>query len=533
MTSVAIQTAEPRRRTSELTGVQIAVLFFVLTLLTSIPVWTHPLPPLSDYVNHLSRMHVIAALERDPLLARFYQVNWQIVPNLAMDLIVPVIGRFVNIYLAGQIFTVLIFVNIMSGTLALNRALFGRWSAVPLIAFPLLYNYVFLIGVMNYMFGIGLALWAMAAWVWLRERPWPLRLIVSALFGIALFFCHLFVLGVYGIALLAFELRRMWIHRDQPLARRLIDFCATGLPFIPVIPLLLASPTMRLAAENDWQQRGKIDGLMFVFTVYSDIVAFAMIGIVVTAGVWAVRRGLMRVHPFCWFMLAVGGLVYLILPRVLFSTYLADQRLPIALAFMLIACIDLKLRHQIVRRGFIAVLLILLGVRLIEIDATWSNLSAGTTEFRASIKRIKKGSKIMVAYADRASGDDVKDLGFVHAACIAMIERSALVTTAFTVDGKQVLHVRPEFHDFVDTDDGTPPSVAQLIVAADRPADNMPAFWHNWQNRFDYVYVLFTEDEAPNPDPENLTLVQDGERFQLYRVNSSALAKTASSRGAR
>jgi len=92
MTSIAIHTAEPGRRTSELTGVQIAVLFFVLILLTSIPVWTHPLPPLSDYVNHLSRMHVIAALERDPLLAKFYQVNWQIVPNLAMDLIVPVIG---------------------------------------------------------------------------------------------------------------------------------------------------------------------------------------------------------------------------------------------------------------------------------------------------------------------------------------------------------------------------------------------------------------------------------------------------------
>ena len=34
---------------------------------------------------------------------------------------------------------------------------------------------MFLIGVMNYFFGIGLALWGLAAWVMLRQRAWPLR----------------------------------------------------------------------------------------------------------------------------------------------------------------------------------------------------------------------------------------------------------------------------------------------------------------------------------------------------------------------
>jgi len=28
-------------------------------------IWTHPLPPLSDYVNHLARMHVIATLAKN------------------------------------------------------------------------------------------------------------------------------------------------------------------------------------------------------------------------------------------------------------------------------------------------------------------------------------------------------------------------------------------------------------------------------------------------------------------------------------
>src|SRR5262245_31114409 len=51
----------------------------------------------------------------------------------------------------------------------------GHWSVLPLIAFPLLYNDVFLVGTMNYLFGIGLSLWALATWVALRERAMILR----------------------------------------------------------------------------------------------------------------------------------------------------------------------------------------------------------------------------------------------------------------------------------------------------------------------------------------------------------------------
>ncbi|HMA56911.1 MAG TPA: hypothetical protein VKP52_09360, partial [Pseudolabrys sp.] len=139
----------PRFRTAEFSPPQIAVLFAALVLLISIPIWTHPLPPLSDYVNHLARMHVMATLAKNPQLANFYEVHWQVIPNLTMDLIVPLLARFMNIYLAGQTYIVMMFALIISGTLALNRALIGRWSALPLFAFPLLYNYVFLVGLMN------------------------------------------------------------------------------------------------------------------------------------------------------------------------------------------------------------------------------------------------------------------------------------------------------------------------------------------------------------------------------------------------
>jgi hypothetical protein len=210
----------------------VATLFVGLMLIALVPVLTHRLPPLSDYVNHLARMHIINAIDDDPYLARFYSIDWAIIPNLMIDLVVPYLSEVMSVYTAGQAFTVFSFVLIVSGTLALNRALFGRWSPLPLIAIPLLYNGVMLVGVMNYVFGIGLALWALAGWVMFRERALVLRLALSTLFVVGLFFCHLFAVGIYGLGLLAFELQRLWEKRAGPLWPRLADFVATGIPFL-------------------------------------------------------------------------------------------------------------------------------------------------------------------------------------------------------------------------------------------------------------------------------------------------------------
>jgi hypothetical protein len=497
---------------------QIGALFAAFTLLISVPIWTHPLPPLSDYVNHLARMQVIATLSKNPVLAQYYEINWQVIPNLTMDLFVPLLARVINVYLAGQVFIFAMFALIISGVLALNRALIGRWSALPLFAIPLLYNYMFLVGLMNYIFGIGVALWALAGWIAVRGRAWPIRFALSTACVFALFFCHLSALGICGIGVLSFEISRLWERRREPWPDRIAEFVASGLPFLAVAPLLYASPTMHLIANVSWEQRGKIDGLMYVILDYSDIAAVLLLTVTVASAVWAIRHRVLHFHPLVWPLLAVSGVVYLALPRLMFDTYMTDQRVPIGVVFMLFACGDLELRRRLVRRAFMIVLIVLIAVRLIEIDYNWAQLSDSTSEFRSSVRRIAPGSKVFVAYADRSSfGDDVRDLGLVHAACIATIERSALVTTLFTVDGKQVVHVRPQFRNYADLRDGVPPSMSQLIVAATRPLPWMPAFWLNW-TKFDYLYLLFTEDEAPNPDPARLKLVSDGDRFQLYRI---------------
>src|ERR1044072_9387111 len=104
----------PRLRSAGFSAPQIAVLFAALTLLLSIPIWTHPLPPLSDYVNHLARIHVIAQLPKNPQIATFYELDWQVIPNLTMDVIVPPLARMMNVYVAGQLYLVGMFALMIS-----------------------------------------------------------------------------------------------------------------------------------------------------------------------------------------------------------------------------------------------------------------------------------------------------------------------------------------------------------------------------------------------------------------------------------
>ena len=521
-------------RAGDFSKAKIAVLFIALMAIVSIPVLLNPLPPISDYINHLARMHVIATIGNDPNLSRFYEIDWQVIPNLMMDLIVPVLARFMDIYQAGQIYTLLSFALILSGTVALHRQIFGRWSALPLVAAVLLYNTDFLVGTMNYVFGIGLMLWALTAWIMLRERGWALRLTVSALMAVGLFFCHLFVLGIYAVGLFAFETQRLWNKYAQlrassgraaarnTLPLLLTDYVITALPFVPALALLLMSPTSGLS-DRYWELAGKFDGLVYVVKVYSDTLALAITAIIVMSIVWALLARALAFHAFGLVLLVVGAAVYMALPRVMFDTYMVDQRLPIALAFILLACLDLDFHHPLVRRGFAVGVVLLLGLRVAEVESNWAQLSTNIQSFRQSVRLMNPGAKVAVAYADPNGGDTVRDYGLVHADCIAMIERSALVTTAFTVVGKQVMHARAAFRDRVDIQDGTPPTIASMLRAADRQEVDGHDYWRNWTTDYDYLYVLFTGPGFQNPDPANLHQVFSGDRFVLYRIQKSPM----------
>lgn len=503
---------------------EFSVAFWLLSVLVVTPVFLVGVPPLADYVNHLARMRVIAVQGVDPSLTAFYKIDWQLIPNLAMDLIVPVLDRMLDIYRAGQIFTALTVLSMVTGPMAVHKALFGRINAFPLVAFVVVYNGIFLFGMMNYLLGVGLAMWGLAAWIALKERPAILRMVVSAVFCFLLYVCHLYAVGLYGLAIGSYELWA-WSRRRFALDRALvIELVALIVPVLPLVPLLMGSSTWGLVKEYAWAPQSKMEGLELIFRTYVDTHDLALMGLGAMALGWALHRGILSVHGAIWPLAIFGFAVFLAMPYTLFGSEMADQRMPVALLLMLIGFVHLDPDDKWSKAGFLVLVVGFAAMRVGDVAVHWLKIDAIYTDMRASFASMPRGSKILVSVADEPKGAQAEQDAISHAPCLAMIERSALVSTAFTVKGKQIMTVRKAFRAQVDTEDGVPPAISQLVATSYVFDDDEPRehFWDKWTEEDDYVYVLYTEREADNPDPSNLDLAYDGKGFQLYKVKKNA-----------
>lgn len=121
-----------------------------------------------------------------------------------------------------------------SGVVALSAAahngrprLFSVFGSLFIVSQP------FMFGFINLELGFGLALWGIAGWLRLRERPLPLLLAVFGPFALLLFFVHLFAFAAYGVTLAGVEIAALVHTRWNAAALRralLLGLGQAGLP---------------------------------------------------------------------------------------------------------------------------------------------------------------------------------------------------------------------------------------------------------------------------------------------------------------
>jgi hypothetical protein len=462
-------------------------------------------------------MHILAQGATDPLLAELYRVKWAVIPNLIMDAVAPALAQAFGIYAAGQIFTLLTLALLATGPMAVHRALYGRFSALPMVALLFLYNGMLLFGLMNYLLGLGIALWGLAAWIVLRDRSVWLRLPLATAIVVALFFCHLFDVGLFGLAVGSLELWRWRERHPLRLAEMARDAALLALPFTPVPLLMLASPTMGLSHDVLWLPQGKMDGIYSIVQLYGDVSDMVFAAAIITGAVWLIRRRLLRLHAAGWVLFILSAAVFMAMPRVLFGSWLADQRMPIAILFLLIGFLK-PAGSRALGAGFYGLLACAALFRFGDVQAHWLQLGHQYEQMRASTAAIPPGASVLVATADLPSGTETTNQAISHSPCLAVIERDALVSTIFSVPGKQILDINPAKRGLVDAEDGDPPTVSQMLAAADGPVPGKPRYWDRWPQRYDYVYVLYTHRGDESPDPDTLKLRAEGDGFQLYEI---------------
>jgi hypothetical protein len=421
---------------------QVAPVFLILFALAAAPVVLCDMLPLFDYPNHLARMHILARLAESPPLQSYYAIVWRPLPNLAMDAIVPVLARIMPLACAGKVFILATFLLLAGGTAVLHRTIFGRWSLWPCAAFLLLYSRTLLWGFLNYLFGLGLALLAFAAWIALARRPALPRLLVGTAAALALFFAHLLAFGLFAVMIGGYELGLAWRRRAEP-APAIARLASAVLPFLPALALLLlVTPGSAAGAVSFANPLRKLDLLFSVFDNYHRPFDVACFAAALLAGGAAFWRGWAKLDASMVLPLAAVALTYLAMPSRIATAAGADHRIPLLLGLLLIA----GSRWTAPARGlggiFAAAAALLFAVRMGLVMLSWQASDRAYAALLPAIDQLPEGSRLAVAYPSDAINSEATPLA--HFPLLAVVRRDAFVPTLFAFPTQQPVALRPD-----------------------------------------------------------------------------------------
>ena len=173
-----------------------------------IPIGLSPVPPMSDYPNHLARAYIAQHIDTDATLA-MYTVQWRFVPNIGFDVAMWLFQSMgLDVY-GGPIGFAITLVALITGAMVLHRALYRHWALAPLSVGLFAYHACFLYGFTSFSLGVGLTLWALVGWVMAARKPQWIRLPLFVLLATLLYGCHLFAVGLFGLVVVSMASHRL------------------------------------------------------------------------------------------------------------------------------------------------------------------------------------------------------------------------------------------------------------------------------------------------------------------------------------
>ena len=489
----------------------------MLLVLALLPLASVRVPPLLDYPNHLARMHILVDGGRSAALAQAYAVRWSLLPNLAMDAVVPVLARVVPLDLAGRGFVGLALALMAAGVVLVHRAAWRCWSLWPLAGFLLLYNRILLWGFVNYLAGLGVALIGLALWLHLADRP-RRRLWAVGVAALVAYFCHLVAFGLLALMIGGVELAslraalaaRRWRALGGALAAILLPLAA------PVMLWLLAwRPGPGDGGGLAWANPlRKLDLLFSVFDDYSrpfDVAGFAALVLLLVLGFWRRRLTLDRRIGHA---LALLTLAYLAMPARLLGGSGVDHRLPIMLGLLLVAAIRPAGWSPRLARTVGAGLLALFIVRMALVERAWLEADRIYRPILAALGQLPRGSRLAVASGPGAVGAGAAPL--LHLPTYAIIAVDAFVPTEFTYAGQQPLALTPAYAALGDAAEPDDLWAGLVVAAPAKRAASLAAL-----GQYDALVLIDRRPVPPLMLP-CLTPLYAMPQFRLYAVDRTA-----------
>lgn len=491
--------------------------FAVIFLLICIPIFLVRVPPLNDYPQHIGLIYILAFRDGSRYLREYYSPDWSFQANLAIEAFILPLLKFVNIETAGKIFLIYTMFSLASGVIFLHRVVHGRWSIWPFLAFFVLYNRVFLGGMVNYLLTLGLAIWAFALWILLHERQAYFRILLSVPISLLLMLGHLGAFAVYAFMVAGYELWRHLTSRRPWYAPSPMEAIAAITQFVVAGSLfLLASETSGSAARFRFEWFQKITApfnLLYNYHIVFDAICCLVLIGVVLAGL---LRGWVAFSRPMLGSLGVLSAAYLAMPYVMFGSPGADRRLTIAVALLAIAATDWRPERVNWRRLLVAGLSVMLVVRIALIGTAWKHADRIYQQYFAALDQLPQGARLGVLVA-RKSWQTLDNPPVEYIAEFAIIRRQAFVSSTFAMPGAQPLRFNPPYAAIAAR---LPPiyDAGELhqLWSADPQAQIGP-FLRRKLHYYDFVLVINPRD-FHRPIPDWLQPVFVGPHFRLFKV---------------
>jgi hypothetical protein len=460
---------------------------------------------------------------------------------MALDVLMTGLTWFIPVETTGKITLATTLLLPLLGVAMLHRAVFGRRSYWPLAAAIVVFNRLFFLAFMGFLDGLGLSLIGAALWKTNERRP-KRQLAIAVVIGISIFFFHVLALAFYGFIIFGFEAFSAYRFKTV----RPLKIAALAAPFVIPAILYLRAPIQAAHPEGPpgfigvlkryyWGYLHEPPGLKFYgllgpFLTYSrwldGTVAFIVGALLIVA---LRRRKLLWSRPVVAVILAMA-ILYPLVPYVAFNGIVyIDQRIPIAVAFLLFAATSPVLETPAPRYLVAGILGLSIFARSAEVADRWMHFNVNVAEFRSAILPIQPGDRVLVVQSERNDDPDgmlnnpdstrtmLYNDSTLHLAGLVVVERKAFWPLMFT-SARHSIKVMPPY-DAISFTESTPPWAGILANPSLRQHGWAP-YLDNWSNRFDWVLLLIPA-WMPDGDrlyPDKLDRVVATQTADLYRI---------------
>jgi hypothetical protein len=513
------------------------LIFLVATLtaiLALLPVYATRFLPFNDYPFHLARMVILSQLD-NPIFSRFYTEGSFLLPNVAMDAVVVPLSLLLGAELASRVFVELTLLVILFGTVALHWAAHRRLSLWPLLAILVLHNGILRFGFLNYLFGMGLALWASALWMVLR--PGWLRFVATLIASILLIYCHMEAFCIFAIIAGSVAMMRAykaWRQTGSWTVAR--DLLYAAFPFLLTIALfVLLSPTASVAGKGFAYAPGlgtKPLGALFSLSSgvpWLDVVSVLCLAILFG---WLSLARKITISPPLALATIMMSLALFVVPDSVMGALYADVRIGPAIAFLAIASFDLRAHAGRPAAYVVAALVIALGaVRAVALTETWANYDHEIASIVGTLGKIEPGSTLFAAtsepypipIADTPERREVWSPSLKHVASYAVLGAPVFVPMTWAEPTQQPLNVKPTYKDAYRFQGNNPRKIYDASALPDFIAKiqgNVEnSTWRGLGNV--YVLVVGTKGVASASTVPSVTVAGKGDRFALLRLKTA------------